>query len=86
GKLLEKKIERAVQVSIIAPPFVKLPKCTNSVRRKSLIATDVVSDGEEALIASLDLTACGFTDNSLIAGHLEAFLEIVMRRDGQGGA
>lgn len=81
GKLLEKKIERGVRVSIIAPPFVKLPKCTNSVRRKSLIATDVVSDGEEALIASLDLTACGFTDNALIAAHLETFLEIVMSQD-----
>lgn len=84
GRLLEKKLEQGAHISIIAPPFVKLPKCTKSVRRKSLIATDVVSDGQEALIASLDLAACGFTDNALIAAHLETFLKIVMGQDWRG--
>ncbi len=78
GKLFEKACERKVEVLIIAPPSVRLPKCTQAVRRHAQIATDLVMDGEEALIASADLSACGFTDNALLAGHLEGFLEIVM--------
>lgn len=78
GKLFERALEREVEILVIAPPFVKLPKCTQAVRRRSQIATDLVMDGEEALIASADLGACGFTDNVLLAGHLEGFLEIVM--------
>jgi len=77
-KAFEKAFERDVELLVIAPPFVKIPKCTNAVRRRSLIATDVVMDSDEALIASPDLSACGFTDNALLAGHLEGFLEIVM--------
>ncbi|MEM2838867.1 MAG: helix-turn-helix domain-containing protein [Thermoplasmata archaeon] len=86
GKLLDRIIDRGVQVSIIAPPFVRLPRCTSSVRRRALIATDVVVDGEEALIASADLTACGFTDNALIAAHLETFLDLVMSQEWKGEA
>lgn len=78
GRSFERAVERGVELLVIAPPFVKIPSCTRAVRRRSLIATDVVMDGEEALIASPDLTACGFTDNVLLAGHLEGFLEIVM--------
>lgn len=78
GKLFERALERGVEVLVIAPPFVKLPKCTHAVRRNLQIATDLVMDGEEALIASADLTACGFTDNALLAIHVEGFLEIVM--------
>lgn len=81
GRLLERLVQRGVEVAIIAPPFVKLPRCTRSVRRRALIATDVVTDGEEALIASADLSACGFTDNALIATHLETFLDIVMTQE-----
>jgi len=77
-KLFERALDRGVEVLIIAPPFVKLPRCTRAVRRHAQIATDLVMDGEEALIASADLGACGFTDNALLAGHLEGFLEIVM--------
>jgi len=78
GRLFEKALDRGVEILVIAPPFVKLPKCTQAVRRRSQIATDLVMDTEEALIASADLGACGFTDNVLLAGHLEGFLEIVM--------
>ncbi len=78
GKLFERALDRGVEILVIAPPFVKLPKCTHAVRRTLQIATDLVMDGEEALIASADLTACGFTDNALLAAHVEGFLEIVM--------
>jgi len=78
GKMFERALDRKVEVLVIAPPFVKLPKCTLAVRRRAQIATDLVMDGDEALIASADLGACGFTDNALLAGHLEGFLEIVM--------
>lgn len=77
-RLFDRAVERGVEILVIAPPFVKIPRFTKAVRRRSLIATDVVMDGEEALIASPDLAACGFTDNVLLAGHLEGFLEIVM--------
>jgi sugar-specific transcriptional regulator TrmB len=81
GKSFERALERGVEVLVIAPPFVKLPKCTQAVRRNLQIATDLVMDGEEALIASSDLTACGFTDNALLAIHVEGFLEIVMNEN-----
>ena len=78
SRSFERGVDRGVEIFVIAPPFVRIPRCTKAVRRRSLIATDVVMDGEEALIASPDLAACGFTDNVLLAGHLEGFLEIVM--------
>lgn len=77
-KLFERALDREVEILVAAPPFVRIPACTSAVRRRSLIATDLVMDGEEALIAGPDLGACGFTDNALLAGHLEGFLEIVM--------
>jgi len=46
--------------------------------RKGLIATDIIADGERALLASPDLSACGFTDNAALAAHLESFLRILM--------
>jgi len=38
-----------------------------------------VSDGKMALIASPDLTACGFSANPFLAQHLMRFLEIVIK-------
>jgi len=79
---LEKKIttakKRGVEISIITLPGQKSIPGVKTVRRPGLIATDVVVDGKQALIASADLEACGFTDNEVLAQHLEGFLTMMM--------
>jgi hypothetical protein len=64
-------------VTIITSPFVKAPRGVRIVRRKALIATDVISDGKTALLAAPDLSACGYTDNEALSKHLEDFLRIM---------
>lgn len=77
GKSFAGALSRGVQVTVITSPFVKAPKGVRVIRRKSLIATDVISDGRTALIAAPDLSACGYTDNEALSKHLENFLTIM---------
>jgi sugar-specific transcriptional regulator TrmB len=82
SKKLKSAVKRGINITIITAPLQKVPisgrsKNVEVIRRKGLIATDVVSDGERALIASPDLGACGFTDNAILAAHLENFLQIL---------
>jgi len=70
-------ISRGVRITVITSPFVKAPKGVTVIRRKSLIATDVISDGKTALLAAPDLSACGYTDNEALSKHLEDFLRIM---------
>ncbi|MBN1678538.1 MAG: TrmB family transcriptional regulator [Candidatus Thermoplasmatota archaeon] len=77
AKRLANAVARGVEVTIITSPFVKAPKGVLVIRRKSLIATDVISDGKTALIAAPDLSACGYTDNEALSKHLENFLRIM---------
>jgi sugar-specific transcriptional regulator TrmB len=77
GKRFASALTRGVVVKVITSPFVKVPKGMQVVRRKSLIATDVISDGKTALLAAPDLSACGFTDNAALSAHLEDFLKIM---------
>lgn len=81
-KKLKRKIagalKRGVEVVIITSPLLKTPPNTTVVRRKGIIATDVVADGKIALLAAPDLSACGYTDDPSLALHLERFLEIMM--------
>ena len=70
-------ISRGVRITIITSPFVKAPRGVTVIRRKSLIATDVISDGKTALLAAPDLSACGYTDNEALSRHLEDFLKIM---------
>jgi sugar-specific transcriptional regulator TrmB len=77
GKRFSTAISRGVQVTIITSPFVKAPRGVRIVRRKALIATDVISDGKTALLAAPDLSACGYTDNEALSKHLEDFLRIM---------
>jgi sugar-specific transcriptional regulator TrmB len=71
---------RGVEVIIITEPMYKVPECTRLYRKKDLLATDVISDGREAMIAAPDLTLCGYSDNPFIASHLENFMRIVIDR------
>ncbi|MGQ9587329.1 MAG: TrmB family transcriptional regulator [Thermoplasmata archaeon] len=70
-------VSRGVRVTVITNPFVKAPRDVQVIRRKALIATDVISDGKTALIAAPDLSACGYTDNEALSRHLEDFLRIM---------
>jgi HTH-type transcriptional regulator, sugar sensing transcriptional regulator len=69
---------RGVEVIVITEPLLKVPNCSKIFRKKDLIATDVISDATSAMIASSDLSLCGFSDNPLIAQHLENFMKIVL--------
>jgi hypothetical protein len=40
----------------------------------------MVSDGTKALIAAPDLSACGFTDNPLLAEHINSYIEMLMSK------
>jgi len=77
GKRFANALSRGVQVTLITSPFVKAPQGAKVIRRKALIATDVISDGKTALLAAADLSACGYTDNEALSKHLEDFLRIM---------
>ncbi len=79
GKRFANALSRGVTLTVITSPFVKAPGGATVVRRKGLIATDVISDGKTALIAAPDLSACGYTDNEALSKHLEDFLTIMGR-------
>jgi sugar-specific transcriptional regulator TrmB len=69
--------KRGVECTLITLPGQRTVPGARTIRRQGLIATDLVVDGRHALIASADLGACGFTDNEVLAQHLEGFLEIM---------
>jgi sugar-specific transcriptional regulator TrmB len=78
GKKLSNAIQRGVEVTVITAPFQRVRENVKVVRNSSLIATDVISDEQRALLASLDLNACGYTDNPELSHHLLRFLEILI--------
>ncbi|OGS56506.1 MAG: hypothetical protein A3K60_04270 [Euryarchaeota archaeon RBG_19FT_COMBO_56_21] len=77
GKKFAAADSRGVRLTVITSPFVKAPLGATVIRRKGLIATDVISDGKTALLAAPDLSACGYTDNEALSRHLEDFLRIM---------
>jgi sugar-specific transcriptional regulator TrmB len=78
GREFQSARTRGVKITVITAPNQKVPEGVAVVRRSGLIATDVVSDNERALIAAPELDACGYTDNALLAEHLQRFLEILI--------
>ncbi len=78
AKRLENAMSRGVTVTLITEIGQKVPEGAKVVWRKGLLATDIIADGERALIAAPDLSACGFTDNAALAAHIEAFLQLMM--------
>lgn len=79
-KRIEAALKRGVHITIITAPNQKVLEGVKVVRKQGLIATDIIADGEKALIAAPDLNACGYTDNASLAKHLENFLIILMER------
>ena len=76
---IKKALKRGVQVTVVVEPGVRVEPGVGVVRAERLVATDVVSDSQNALIASPDLGACGFSANPFLAEHLTRFLDIVVR-------
>jgi sugar-specific transcriptional regulator TrmB len=76
---MKNAINRGVDVTLIVEPGVRVAEGTNVVRAERLVATDVVSDGQMALIAAPDMSACGFSANPFLAQHLMRFLDIIIR-------
>lgn len=78
SRKLDAAIKRNVNIIIITEPMQRVPEGCRVVWKKGLLATDIIADGERALIAAPDLNACGYTDNASLAKHLESFLQILM--------
>ncbi len=73
--------KRDVTISIITKPGEKVLPWAQVERREHLIATDIISDGKRALLASPGFEACGYTNNPAIATHLINFMEILVQRE-----
>jgi len=84
GKKFANAMQRGVEITVITAPFQRVKDSVRVIRNTSLIATDVISDQQRALLASLDLSACGYTDNPDLSHHLLRFLEILIN-SSQGG-
>ena len=83
NKRIGAAVKRGVQATVITEPNQRVPAGVTVVRKRGLIATDIIADGERALIASPDLNACGYTDNASLAKHLENFIMILMEGQWQ---
>ncbi|MDE1821119.1 MAG: TrmB family transcriptional regulator [Euryarchaeota archaeon] len=80
GKRIANAVKRGVEITFITAPAQKIPEGCRHVPRQHILATDLLVDGEHALLASPGLEACGFTDNPILAEHLKQFLDIMLER------
>jgi len=72
-------VVRGVKLTVVTSPTQGVFEYAEVVHRNGLLATDVIADNKQALIAAPDLSACGYTDNELLAKHLQDFLEIMLK-------
>ncbi len=80
GKKIQHAVKRGVQVTFITAPLQRVPEGVEYVPRENLRATEVLADGEHALLAAPGLDACGFTDNPILIAHLQQFLEVILEK------
>jgi sugar-specific transcriptional regulator TrmB len=80
GKKIAHAVKRGVRVTFVTAPLQRVPEGVEYVPRENLLATEVLSDGEHALLAAPGLDACGFTDNPILTAHLKQFLEVVLEK------
>jgi HTH-type transcriptional regulator, sugar sensing transcriptional regulator len=85
GKKIQSAVKRGVHVTFVTAPLQRVPEGVELVPRENLLATEVLSDGEHALLAAPGLDACGFTDNPILIAHLKQFLEVILEK-GPGGS
>ncbi|MFP4051365.1 MAG: TrmB family transcriptional regulator [Thermoplasmata archaeon] len=72
--------KRDVDITIITSPGERVIDGAEVERRERLIATDMISDGKRALLASPGFEACGYTENPSLSKHLVNFMDILMKR------
>lgn len=80
GKKIQHAVKRGVQVTFVTAPLQRVPEGVEYVTRENLLATEVLADGEHALLAAPGLEACGFTDNPILTAHLKQFLEVILEK------
>lgn len=85
GKKIQHAVKRGVQVTFVTTPLQRVPEGVEYVPRENLLATEVLADGEHALLAAPGLDACGFTDNPILIAHLKQFVEVILEK-GPGRA
>lgn len=79
-KELQAAVNRGVDITIITTPGERVIDEAEVERKERLIATDLISDGKRALVASPQFEACGYTDDASLARHLVNFMDILMKR------
>jgi HTH-type transcriptional regulator, sugar sensing transcriptional regulator len=80
GKKLASALKRGVHVTFVTAPLQKVPEGIEYHPRENLLATEVLADGQHALLAAPGLDACGFTDNPILTAHLKQFLEVILEK------
>ncbi|MCI4360637.1 MAG: TrmB family transcriptional regulator [Thermoplasmata archaeon] len=80
GKKVQHAVKRGVVVTFVTQPLQRVPEGVQHITREHLVATEVLADGEHALLAGPGLEACGFTDNPILTAHLKQFLDIILEK------
>jgi HTH-type transcriptional regulator, sugar sensing transcriptional regulator len=80
GKKVQHAVKRGVVVTFVTQPLQRVPEGVQHITREHLVATEVLADGEHALLAGIGLEACGFTDNPILTAHLKQFLGIILEK------
>jgi sugar-specific transcriptional regulator TrmB len=80
GKKIAHAVKRGVAVTFVTAPLQRMPEGVEYVPRTNLLATEVLADGQHALLAAPTFEACGFTDNPILVAHLKQFLEVVLEK------
>ncbi len=83
GKKIQHAVKRGIRVTFVTAPLQRVPEGVEYVPRENLLATEVLADGEHALLAAPGLEACGFTDNPILIAHLKQFLELILEKDAE---
>ena len=74
---------RGASIIVITSPFQKVPEGATALRKDGILAVDLITDSENALVAAPDLSACGFTRNDVLADHLARFMLGTARDEGE---
>ncbi|MHB8352285.1 MAG: TrmB family transcriptional regulator [Thermoplasmata archaeon] len=85
GKKIGHAVKRGVQVTFVTAPHQKVPEGVTVVTRPNLLATEVLADGQHALMAAPTFEACGFTDNPILVNHLKQFLDVILEKGSTPG-
>ncbi len=80
-KELESAHQRDVDMTIVTTTHERVFNKAEIERKDTLIATDLISDGKRALLASPGFEACGYTNNPSLAKHLVDFMDVLMDRE-----